>query len=86
MFLADMGDGAFTDDCVKVKPHKSGTGMVLKCVSRARLEKALQKAGFAPDKVKVVKGRKHFIAMLGEEVGMSPALSAPDQKQIGGGK
>lgn len=78
MFIADVGDGAFTDDSVKVKPNRNGSGLVLKCVCLKRLHKALKQAGFDPHTVKIIKGSKHFIAFLGEV-----AMGA---KQVGAGK
>jgi hypothetical protein len=57
--LLDLADGAFTDNSVKVKPHSSGVGVVLKCTSRERLLKALAQAGI---EATIQKGRKHYIA------------------------
>lgn len=59
VMILDLQDGAFTDHGVKVRPHTGGTGVVLKCVSKARLLKAMKMAGIeAPIK----KGGKHWIA------------------------
>lgn len=64
LMIADMGDGAHTDHCVKVKPNRSGQGFVLKCTDRNRLTAAIAHAGIDPRLVKIVKGRKHFVAFV----------------------
>lgn len=60
VILLDLNDGAFTDNSVKVKPHKGGAGVVLKCTSQTRLLKALAQACIP---AKVVKGKKHWVAI-----------------------
>lgn len=89
VMLADLGDGAFTDESIKVKPNKAGDGIVLKCTDKSRLQKGLVKAGFNPIHVKIVKGKKHWIAFLGEfelqtvlSSGSKPAIAAPKPKQL----
>ncbi len=64
VMLADLGDGCYTDDSVKIKPNTNGIGLVLKCVNKARLLRALAQAGFDPAKVRIQKGSKHYIAFL----------------------
>ena len=64
VMLADLGDGAFTDSSIKIKPHKNGVGIVLKCTDKGRLLAGLVQAGLNPAFVKIVKGRKHYVAIL----------------------
>ena len=59
IMLLELDDGAFTDDSVKVKPHKGGIGIVLKCTCRDRLLLAVSAAKIP---AKIVKGSKHWIA------------------------
>jgi len=70
VFIADVGDGAFLDDAVKIKPNRHGPGIVMKCIDSRRLKIALQRAGYDPEKTKIVRGRKHFIAFIETDPGM----------------
>lgn len=64
VMVLDLGDGAFTDKSVKVRPHKTDANrVVFKCVSLKRLKKALADAGIRV--AQIVKGKKHFIAFIG---------------------
>lgn len=65
VLVADTGDGAFTDQSVKIKPNTEGPGFVFKCVDRKRLEVALLAAGFNPTQVEIKKGNKHWVAIPG---------------------
>ena len=58
--LLDLGDGAFTDQSVKIRPNTDGTGIVMKCTSEKRLLEALTRANI---QAKVFKGSKHWIAI-----------------------
>lgn len=60
VILLDTGDSCWTDHSVKVKPHKGGAGVVMKCTDKGRLLKALAQAQVP---AKVVKGRKHWVAI-----------------------
>lgn len=64
VMIADLGDNAFTDDCIKIKPNKKGQGVVLKCTNAKRLIAGLAQAGIDPRLVEIKKGRKHFIAIV----------------------
>ena len=63
VLIIDTGDGAFTDDSVKIKPHRTNPALqVWKCTDRARLVKALASAGITAS---ITRGRKHFVAVVG---------------------
>lgn len=64
VMIADLGDGAFTDHSIKIKPNKKGPGVVLKCTNLKRLVAGLATAGIDPRLVKITKGSKHFIAFV----------------------
>lgn len=87
VFVADTGDGAFTDQSVKIKPNKNGPGLVLKCVDLERLKTVIYQAnpGYAPSAAVIRKGSKHFIHVLGEQKSMRPALQSGAVKLLGKG-
>lgn len=64
VMIADIGDGAFTDQSIKVKPNKTGPGFVLKCTDRARLLAGLAQAGVDPRLVEIKRGSKHWVAFV----------------------
>ena len=82
VMIADIGDGAFTDSSIKVKPHKSGEGIVLKCTDLDRLKKGLVEAGFNPTFTKIIKGNKHFIAFVGHVVIQSNLLDQQNHQAL----
>jgi hypothetical protein len=63
VMLIDAGDGAYTDDSVKVKPDRDNPDQVVfKCIDAARLLRVLTDAGLCA--TRVVKGAKHHIAFV----------------------
>lgn len=63
ILILDTKDGAFTDSSVKIKEDREDPSrVVLKCVNRVCLLKALKGAGIKP--MKIIKGRKHWIAFV----------------------
>lgn len=64
VMLLDTGDGAFIDESVKVKPHKTDDAkLAVKCTDLTRLFDALERMGLTlvgPP----VKGAKHYIAFV----------------------
>jgi hypothetical protein len=65
VMIADLGDGAFTDQSIKIKPNKKGPGVVLKCTDRKRLVAGLAQAGIDAGMVQIKRGGKHWIAIVG---------------------
>jgi len=65
-FIADLGDGAYLDASIKIKPNRSGPGFVMKCTDRERLLAGLAKADIDPRLVRVERGRKHWIAFVNQ--------------------
>lgn len=63
VMLVDSGDGSFTDDSVKIKPHNEDPSkVVFKCVDAARLMKTLVESGLVA--TAFIKGSKHYIASV----------------------
>lgn len=64
VLLLDVGDGAFIDHSVKIKPHKTNPHkLAIKCTNGPRLLKALQALGLKPCGAPI-KGTKHYIVIV----------------------
>lgn len=64
VMVLDTNDGAFIDESVKVKPHKTDARiLVLKCTDPKRLVDAAKAMGLALAGIPV-KGTKHFILFV----------------------
>lgn len=74
--VMDTHDGAFTDESVKIKPHKTDARkVVLKCTDPHRLAKAVAQMGVKACGP-MIKGAKHYIVV---------AWKDSLQKALGGG-
>lgn len=92
VMLLDTGDGAYTDQSVKVKPHKSNPKkLCLKCTDAKRLLDAVKRMGLTVCSP-MIRGSKHFILfvwknefgdlMLSQGHAAMPALPAPTAKPV----
>lgn len=76
VMIADMQDGAPIDASIKIKPNRNGLGLVLKCVDKGRLIAGLAQAGVDYRLVRIVRGQKHWIAFLEDQMHTSALVKA----------